>query len=44
MMTNFCLSYKNFKGFYEGIEMEKVACRGKQQAGLEGKYFYGQAR
>ena len=35
-MTNFCLSYKNFKGFYESIESESVACHEKQQAGLDG--------
>jgi hypothetical protein len=44
IMTNFCLPYKNFKGFYEGIDSERVACHGKQEVGLEGKYFYGQGR
>jgi hypothetical protein len=44
IMTNFCLSYKNFKGFYEDIELERDGCQGKQQAGLEGKYFYRQGR
>jgi hypothetical protein len=43
-MTNFCFPYKNFKGFYEDVESERVVCHGKEQAASEGKYFYGQGR
>jgi hypothetical protein len=43
-VTNFCRPYKNFKGFYLGAASGKVDCHWKQQAALEGKYFYGQVR
>jgi hypothetical protein len=43
-MTNFRPLYKNFKGFYEGIEWKDVGSNGKQRGGFGGKYFYRQGR